>query len=113
MLLSIIIQMTILRMYIFQVNLMAAVANWEHNNDADGQFKDYTTGEATITYNYALEGLKIGDAPQTQAALGASFFPIQGMTADLTYRYYLNHYSQWDPTDREYDKAGGEDRKRV
>jgi hypothetical protein len=76
-------------------------ANWEHTNDVSGTYKDYESGgESEIAYTYYVKGLKIGDAPQTQMALGVSVYPASKFRVQLVGRYYANHYANWDPFSR-------------
>ncbi|NOX48363.1 MAG: TonB-dependent receptor [Chlorobi bacterium] len=78
-----------------------SIANWEHTNDVSGVYKDYQSGGAEeIPYTYYVKGLKIGDAPQTQMALGLSVYPARQFRVQLIGRYYANHYADWDPFSR-------------
>ena len=81
----------------------ASIGSWNMTNDPNGVYTDYdaTTGNP-IQKNYALflDGIKVGDAPQTQVALAGSFFPVSGMTAQVVYKYYANYYSDWEPLSR-------------
>ena len=51
-------------------------------------------------YNYYIKDLKVGDAPQTQLALGVSVFPVEGLRSQLVYKFYASHYSDWNPFSR-------------
>ena len=79
-----------------------SIANWEHTNDVTGQYKNYDSDgvEEEVPYTYYVKGLKIGDAPQTQLALGLSVYPAKEFRIQLVGRYYANHYANWDPFSR-------------
>ena len=85
----------------FRLDLAGSVGNWNYLDDVTGQYKDYDNPDRpNVTYNYYIANLKVGDAPQTQVALGASFYPIKGLFLQGTYRYYANHYAEFDPQSR-------------
>ncbi len=73
---------------------------WEYTEDVSGDYIiDFNTGEKE-SYTFYLKDLKVGDAPQTQLALGISVYPVPGMRAQLLWRFYDNYYSEYDPFDR-------------
>ena len=79
-----------------------SIGNWKHTEDVSGIYKDYgdPSGATNQSYNFYIDGLKVGNAPQTQLALGATLFPTTGMSAQVIYRYYADHYAGWDPFSR-------------
>ena len=86
---------------VLRLDFGGSIANWEHTNDVSGTYKDYESGGAAeVPYTYYVKGLKIGDAPQTQLALGLSVFPAKEFRLQLVGRYYANHYANWDPFSR-------------
>jgi hypothetical protein len=87
-------------MKLVRLDLAASFGNWEHTSDAKGQYNDYTN-DTQQEYEYAVKGLKIGDQPQTSYAVGASVFPIKGLTLRGTMFMYDNFYANWDPTSRQ------------
>ena len=85
----------------FRFDVAASFGNWEYTNDVSGFYKDYTTGGAADeSYNFYVEGLKVGDSPQTQVVVAASIFPTKGMQAQLVMKHYDNYYANWDPFSR-------------
>ncbi len=89
--------------HLYRLDMSGSIGNWRILDDVSGQYRelDSNTGSLkTTTYQVALKGLKIGDAPQTQLALAGSVFPIKGLMARLDVYYYGNYYSNWDPTSR-------------
>ena len=86
----------------FRLDLAGSFGSWNYLNDVSGQYKDYDNpDQPTVDYNFYLDGLKVGDAPQTQLALAPSFYPVRGLFLQTVYRYYANHYSDFNPLDRD------------
>ncbi len=86
---------------VLRLDFGGSIANWEHTNDVSGVYKDYQSGGVDeVPYTYYVKGLKIGDAPQTQMALGLSIYPARQFRVQLVGRYYANHYADWDPFSR-------------
>ena len=84
----------------FRVDIGAGLGNWLYTDDATGTYRDSDGSDAS--YSYALKDLKVGDMPQGNLALGLTASPVDGAKIQLLYRYYALHYSNWDPTSREY-----------
>ncbi|MCB0495394.1 MAG: TonB-dependent receptor [Cyclobacteriaceae bacterium] len=77
-------------------------ANWQYDNDVSSRFTTYDTNN-NITQqdvNLYISGLKVGDAPQNQLALSATFTPVKAFSLKLDYRYYTKYYSEFDPVSR-------------
>ncbi|MCB2208529.1 MAG: TonB-dependent receptor [Bacteroidetes bacterium] len=79
---------------------IASIANWEYLKDVSAVIKDYEGGITTDTVNVYAEGLKVGDAPQTQFALWTNIYPVKGLNIQLLWRYNANHYADFNPTTR-------------
>jgi len=83
------------------IGAMASFGNWEYTNDVSGRFKYYDgTAEADTTYSIYANGLKIGDAPQTQFGGMLTIIPVKGLRLQFDGRYYTNHYADWNPFSR-------------
>jgi hypothetical protein len=80
---------------------------WEFKDDATGRFRDYSTGTST-NYTYSVKGLKVGDAPQTMLALGATVFPVEGASIQGILNWYDRHWAQWDPISRQVEDEGAD-----
>ena len=78
-------------------------ANWQYNNDVSSRFTTYDTNGDIIQedVNLYIADLKVGDAPQNQLALAATFTPIKAFSLKLDYRYYTKFYSDFDPIGRD------------
>ncbi|KAA3617729.1 MAG: TonB-dependent receptor [Calditrichaeota bacterium] len=98
---------------LFRVDLAGSLGSWEHTSDASGEYRalDSDDNLTTTTYLVGVDGLMIGDAPQTQIAIAGTVFPVQGLNLQLQYRYYDDFYADWDPTDRIVFDGADPDRK--
>ena len=77
------------------------IGDWSHTSDVSGEYKDYSGDVEKIKpYNLYLNGLKVGDQPQTMLALSASLFPFSGLSLEVTGRHYRDHYSYFNPLAR-------------
>ena len=105
------------------VRLDAAISlgTWKFDGDADGKYQsnEYdedgnVTGLTTTDYQYALNGLYVGDMPQTSYALGATITPVKGLAVSALWNSYDKNYSDWSPDSREYDGSDEDaDREQV
>ncbi|MDA3861841.1 MAG: TonB-dependent receptor [Melioribacteraceae bacterium] len=87
---------------------IVSYGNWVYTDDVSGTYIDYSSGGRVDTkYDYYIKDLKVGDQPQTSFVLGATVFPIKGMTFQVLFSMYSNMYANWnvlsrtDATDRE------------
>ncbi len=85
------------------------MGNWQFVGDASGEYQEAEfdslgnqTGQTSTTYSYALEGLYVGDMPQTGLSFGATLTPLQGLSIQALLNYYDKNYSDWSPSAREY-----------
>ncbi len=76
----------------------ASYGDWKYTEDVTGRYKP--NPDESIEYTYYLKDLKVGEAPQVQAALSATFIPISGFQAQVSWRWYDNYYSDFEPTGR-------------
>ena len=95
---------------VINFNFSASFANWYYTNDVQGvtSVLDDATGTITNdTINLYLQGIKVGDAPQTQLMGSIILKPVKGLRVEYVGRYYTNYYAKFDPTSRtdENDRA--------
>ena len=95
------------------------LGNWKFTGDADGEYQEAqfdslgnNTGQISTSYSYALDGLYVGDQPQTGIALGATLTPMSGLSIQALFNYYDKNYSDWSPDAREIED-GEADRAQV
>ncbi|MCF8242523.1 MAG: TonB-dependent receptor [Melioribacteraceae bacterium] len=85
---------------LFRVDGAASFGSWRYTDNVQGTYvADYQTGEE-VDFDYYVEDLKVGNQPQTQLAASLSLFPVRGMTAQLVFKYFDDHYADWSPFDR-------------
>ncbi len=104
-----------------QLEAVVSLGNWKFDGDADGNYQEdefneegQVIGQTTTPYSYALDGLYVGDMPQTSYGLGATLTPIKGLKLEALYKQYDNNYSDWSPNAREYDGSDEDaDREQV
>lgn len=73
---------------------------WKYTSDVYGEYQDYANGSGVENYNYYVNGLMVGDAPQTQVALEGTVYPTKGMQAQVVFRYNARYFADWDPFTR-------------
>ena len=103
---------------IFRVDAAISLGSWKFDGDADGKYQENeydeqgnVSGLTTTDYQYALDGLYVGDMPQTSYVFGGTLTPIKGLKIQALYNIYDNNYSDWSPDSREVD--GDADREQV
>ena len=81
-------------------DLAFSKGDWKYTENVSGSYiSDFTKGTKTA-YNYYIKDLKVGDAPQMQLAASVTVFPAPGLQAQLSWRYYTDYYSDFDPFSR-------------
>jgi len=90
------------------LDLVISKGKWEFVGDADGSYKEQEFNEAdevigmtSTEYSYALNGLMVGDQPQTSYAGGLTVKPIKGLNIQGIYKMYDDNYADWSPDSRE------------
>ena len=84
-----------------RINYDLSLGGWKYLDNVQGTYKNYSSGtESNETYDYYVKGLFIGDAPQAQTYFGLTVFPLQGLTAQISHRYYTNSYAAFSPFGR-------------
>ena len=89
---------------------VASFGNWKFDGDAEGTYQEneynsegQVVGFETTEYAYALDGLYVGDMPQTAYVLGMTLKPVKGLMIQAIHKTYDKNYSDWSPGAREYD----------
>lgn len=85
---------------LYRLDGALSIGYWKYTSDPSGVYQDYANGSGEETYNFYVNGLMVGDAPQTQLALQGSVYPVKGMQARVVFRYNANYYADWDPFSR-------------
>jgi hypothetical protein len=103
------------------INGAISIGDWRFVGDAIGNYQEdefdssgQVIGLITTPYDYALDGLMVGDMPQTATVFGVTLTPIPGLKAQVLYNIYDDNYSDWGPSAREYSGDDADaDRKQV
>jgi hypothetical protein len=103
------------------LNAAISLGTWKFAGDANGNYQEdefneagQVIGKKTTPYDYALDGLFVGDQPQTAYVLGGTLTPIKGLVVSGIYKMYDKNYSDWSPGAREYDGSDADaDREQV
>ena len=78
-----------------------SIGNWKYVDDVRGTYKPDDQKSETETLDFYIKDLKVADAPQSQLAISASLFPVNGMYISLVSKIYRNHYAAFDPFSRQ------------
>ena len=91
-----------------ELDFIASFGKWKFDGDADGTYQEQeyndenqVIGVTTTDYSYALDGLYVGDMPQTSYIFGLTLKPIKGMRLQALYKTYDKNYADWSPSARE------------
>ena len=95
-------------MNMLRLDASISLGTWEFTDNAKGDYQeneldtnDVVIGLKTTEYQYRLEGLKVGDMPQTAFVLGLTLKPIKGLRFQALYSMYSNNFSDWSPESRQ------------
>ncbi|MGY8781467.1 MAG: TonB-dependent receptor [Fidelibacterota bacterium] len=100
-------------MDMLRLDMAAGFGEWQFDGDAKGDYQEYTeTGIVSTVYEYALDGLMVGDQPQSMMVLGATVTPIPGLRIQGLFNWYDNNFADWTPASREIE-GGTADREQV
>jgi len=89
-----------------RVNGMVSIGNWEYSGDVEADVYDNDQNYIGTSTLY-LDDVKVGDAAQFTAALGASYNFLKNFRAGLNWRYAGNLYADIDPVDFAYEDNDG------
>lgn len=94
---------------LLRLDAVVSYGNWIYTDDVEGSYRDYGNDTQTF-YTYAVKDLKVADQPQTSFVLGATVYPVKGMSFQVLWSMYANMYAQFDPTSRIVGDDGIADR---
>ncbi|MCM5662051.1 TonB-dependent receptor [Galbibacter mesophilus] len=86
------------------INGMFSIGNWEYKDDVSATYFDNDQDPIIINGQPAeevleLDGVKVGDAAQLTAFLGADYRLFEFLSIDAGYRFADNLYADFDATD--------------
>lgn len=82
-----------------KINAMFSVGDWKYDGNSISNTYDAANNVVPGTANTVLylDGVKVGDAAQLTASLGAAYEVVRGLTVDANYNYYDKLYSTIAP----------------
>lgn len=84
---------------------MLSLGDWIWDSNVENaQVYDDANNPVGDPINLQIDGLKVGDAAQTTAALGADYEFMPKTHFTLDYNYFGNLYADFDPNDRTVDE---------
>ncbi|MBD3167394.1 TonB-dependent receptor plug domain-containing protein [bacterium] len=87
----------------FSLDGMVSIGNWEWASDVDASFRPENNPSDFQEIRLSLDGLKVGDQPQTTVSLTPTVYPIDNAYISATWNFFAEHYADYDPLDREYN----------
>lgn len=82
-------------------DVAASFGDWTYIRDVAAEAFDGDGNSVPTTGMVYLNGLKVGDAPQTQIAFAATVIPLKGLSIKLQGRWYDDYYADFDPSTRQ------------
>ncbi|GAB5517932.1 MAG: TonB-dependent receptor [Rhodothermales bacterium] len=76
-----------------------STGDWRFTDDATGIFRADEGAEGQ-EFGFFIDGLKVGDQPQTQFSYAATVYPTDGLYAQVVGRTYSRHFAAFDPLSR-------------
>jgi len=82
-------------------DLAASFGDWSYTNDVTADAVYIGTGQPALdATKLYTEGLKVGDAPQSQIAYAVTAFPTTGLSVKFQGRWYDDYYADFAPESR-------------
>lgn len=78
----------------------ASLAAWNWKNDVTATIHDNYTGEVITSLNIYTHGLPVGDAPQNQFWLSATYKPLRSVSINADFGYYDRFFADFEPQNR-------------
>ncbi len=83
---------------------MLSVGDWQYKDDVTATYFDESNQPIIVdgqqqTETLALDGIKVGDAAQFTASIGADYKILDQLSIDANYRFADNLYAAYDATD--------------
>ena len=79
----------------------ASFGSWIYTDNVNGEAFDLSSGTPVQTTSRVfIRDLKVGDAPQSQVAYAATFFPVDGLSVKLQGRWYDRYWADFAPETR-------------
>ncbi|MCB0752442.1 MAG: TonB-dependent receptor, partial [Ignavibacteriae bacterium] len=84
-----------------RLDLSMSLGNWKYTSDVNAKYRDYSdANNPDQVYNLYVDGLRVGDQPQTGLAATLTIFPVEGLAVNGVVRHYRQYYANWDAFSR-------------
>ncbi|NNE69901.1 MAG: TonB-dependent receptor [Rhodothermales bacterium] len=84
-----------------RLDVGASFGDWRYTNDVSGTYRPDARVDDVASFDFFIDNLRVGDAPQTQMAFGVTLFPVDGLDVQAVVKHYANHFSDFDPFSRQ------------
>lgn len=91
-----------------ELNGMLSIGNWEYSSDFEAQGFNLDQNKPEGSLTIFADGLKVGDAAQTTASIGATLKPAQGLRIYADYYFASNLFANYSVDDSQFQNPGGE-----
>lgn len=81
-------------------DLAASLARAVYTSDGSYYRYNETTNTIDSTGHLYIDGLRVGDAPQSQVAAAVTFYPVRGLSVKLQGRHYDRYWADFEPSSR-------------
>lgn len=82
-------------------DVAASFGDWYYIDDVSSEVNDITTGASLPSSGTIyIDGLKVGDAPQSQVAYAVTVYPTTGLSVKLQGRWYDRYWSDYTAESR-------------
>lgn len=89
-----------------RVDAGISIGDWNYTSDVSGQY-ELADRTLSVPVEVPIDGLKVGDQPQTQLTYALSLFPTEDLTLQVLGRTYARHFAAFDPLSRAlFDEDG-------
>lgn len=82
-----------------------SLGNWTYENDVKATFSPENDPTDERTTNLALDGVKVADQAQKSFSLSVNVTPVKRSYVNLTFKYFMDYYANFDPEDRVFDPS--------
>ncbi|MDQ8204791.1 TonB-dependent receptor plug domain-containing protein [Pelagicoccus sp. SDUM812003] len=84
----------------FRLDSTLALNDWEYTNNVTARIPGLDTDLIPSEFDLYIEGLKVGDAPQTQFTTSLIYMPTSEMNFSARMRHNRDNYAAFDPLSR-------------
>jgi outer membrane cobalamin receptor len=97
------LELTYKPVYFLRIKGMLSLGNWTWTNNASAVV--YNDANIAIdTINVYIQDLKVGNSAQKTFSLGTTFYPVKRAFINISYKYFWDNYSDFDPASRTNSK---------